>query len=469
VVGATLIVYLVTLLALGAYAQRRARSTIGFLVGDRTTGGTVAAVGAAAASSSAWTLLGVSGAAYGWGLGALWLFPACVGGFALNWLLIAPALRRHGHESGALTLISAIAGPPEARGRRVLVAVAAVVVLFSLAAYVAAQLQGAGKTFETVFGLPPWQTVGIGALVVLAYTLLGGFVAVSLTDTVQGLVMAATAVALPLATLAAVGGPAGLVEGMRAVDVDGFASLAGPRPLPTAIGFAVGLLGIGLGYPGQPHVGKYFLAMKPGGGAMRRARVVALCWAVLVYAGMILLGLSARVLFPTLGDGEVVMVVAAERLFPAVIAGIMLAAVLSAIMSTADSQLLAAASILVHDLGWATTRLNTVLLTRATIALLTAVAAAAALVGDASIFERVLFGWAAMGASLGPLVLVRIVLRRNLGNLGALATVVVGAGLAVSAHLSYEQIAGTKDYRGVFIHVVPYVAATMVALGGSKR
>lgn len=462
--AATLVVYLVVLLALGVWAQRRTKSAGDFFVGGRRTGGLVAAVGAAASSSSAWTLLGVSGAAYAWGLSALWIFPGCVGGFLLNWTVFAPALRRLGHRTGAVTLIEAVSD-----GRRVVAAVAAVIVLLSLGAYVAAQLQGAGKTFEAVFGIPAAQTVGVGALVIVVYTLLGGFLAVSLTDTLQGLVMAASAVALPAAALVAVGGPSGLADGLAAVDVDGYRSLGGPRPWPLGLGFAAGLLGIGLGYPGQPHVAKYFLALRDDPAVVRRARRIALGWAVAVYGGMLLLGLCGRVLFPALDDGEVVLVQGAERLFPPAVAGVMLAAVLSAMMSTADSQLLVGASTLVHDLRVGGERLRTVTVTRVTVALLTVGAAIAATVGSATIFERVLFGWAAMGAALGPLLLVRVVLKRRIGVGGSLAVLLSGALLAAAAHLFHEDLFGTRSLRGAAIHVLPYVVATALAFLLSSR
>jgi sodium/proline symporter len=463
VLAGTLVVYLVVLLALGVWAQRRTKDEGDFFVGGRRTGGLVAAIGAAASSSSAWTLLGVSGAAYSWGLGALWIFPACVGGFLLNWTVFAPALRRFGHRTGAMTLVEAVSG-----GRRVVSAVAAAIVLVSLGAYVAAQLQGAGKTFEAVFEVPATQTIAVGSLVIVAYTLLGGFLAVSLTDTVQGLVMAVSALALPVAALVSVGGPSGLLDDLARVEAEGYLALGGPRPWPVAIGFAAGLLGIGLGYPGQPHVAKYFLALSDDRGVVRRARVIAIGWAVTVYGGMILLGLCGRALFPTLEDGEVVLVVAAERLFPPAVAGVMLAAVLSAMMSTADSQLLVGASTLVHDLGVGGERLAKVTVTRVTVALLTAVAAAAASLGSETIFERVLFGWAAMGASLGPLLLVRVVAKRRIGPGGSLAVLLCGALLAAAAHLFYEDVFGTKSLRGLAIHVLPYVVTTAIAFGVSR-
>lgn len=461
-VALTLAAYLAALLAIGAAARGRAQGDEGFFLGGRRVGPWVAAVGASASSSSAWTLLGVSGAAYAWGLSAAWLVPGCVGGFVLNWAVFAPRLSAHGRRTGAMTALEAALGPDAGPGARRL---AATIVLVSLGAYVASQLQGAGKTFEAVFALPPWQTIPVGAAVVLAYTWLGGFPSVSATDAVQGTVMAATAVALPTAALVAAGGPVALAGTLAADAPDGYLSPGGPRAAPLAAGFALGLLGIGLGYPGQPHVAKYFLALSDDPGAVRRARAVAVAWALVVYTGMVTLGLAARAIVPDLADGEVAFVAAARALFPPAVAGVMLAAVLSAMMSTADSQLFVAATTLTHDLGLGGAR--RVAATRVGLGALMVAAAATALVGDASIFSRVLFGWAAMGASLGPLLLVRVVLRRRLRPGAAVATLATGAGLAAAAHALYADTPLPPALRGVAVHVVPYLAAGAVAWRGS--
>src|SRR5690606_11697302 len=190
---ATLVVYQLALIALGLMTRERNRDGVDFFLGGRQLGPTVAAIAASASSSSAWTLLGVSGAAYSWGLSALWLFPACVGGFAINWMFIAPALRRASHETGAVTVTELIAGPVGRQGRQAIVVVASVIVLVSLGLYVAAQFQAAGKTFTETFGLSPVDSILIGAGVVLFYTMVGGFWAVAVTDALQGLMMATAA------------------------------------------------------------------------------------------------------------------------------------------------------------------------------------------------------------------------------------------------------------------------------------
>ncbi|NGP53071.1 sodium/proline symporter, partial [Thioalkalivibrio sp. XN8] len=187
----TLVVYKLLLVGIGLWATRRTHDTGDFFLGGRQLGGWVAAISASASSSSAWTLVAVSGMAYLWGLPALWLFPATLSGFLVNWLWVAPRLMRASRASGAITLTGFIAGPDAHHGwPRRIVLLASGVILFSFTFYVAAQFQAAGAAFASAFELRMETAVLVGAAVVLVYTLLGGFWAVSVTDTVQGLVMA---------------------------------------------------------------------------------------------------------------------------------------------------------------------------------------------------------------------------------------------------------------------------------------
>jgi sodium/proline symporter len=459
----TLVLYKLVLVGLGVLSQRRVRDGVDFFLGGRNLGPTVAAVSASASSSSAWTLLGVSGAAYAWGLSAVWLFPACVGGFLLNWYVLARGLRDGSRASGAVTVTEVIAGPPGRPLARTITWVASGIVLFSLAFYVAAQFQAAGKAFHETFGWGITESVLLGSGVVVVYTLLGGFWAVSLTDTLQGLLMAATAVLLPVAALVAVGGPAGLAEGMRAVPAEHFLNLTGRSAEVAGVGFVLGLLGIGLGYPGQPHVVNRFMALREGEGTLRVARRIAMGWAVVVYSGMLVLGWCGRVLYPALADKEVLFVRATNELFPPVVAGIMLAAVLSAIMSTADSQLLVAGSAVTHDLKLGGTTPRAMLLrSRIVVVLLSLGAVEVALVGNQEIFSRVLFAWSAMGSAFGPLLLV-IVLRGPVEPRRALAAMVLGFVLSVGAY-SFPVTKG-----GFWERIVPFGVALAVLTVPARR
>lgn len=460
----TLVFYKLILVTIGLFYQRRTHDDVDFYLAGRKLGPLVAAISASASSSSAWTLLGVSGAAYSWGLSSLWLFPSCVGGFFLNWYVLAGPLQRLSRRDDSLTLTEVLAGPSGSRLRRPIAIVASVIVLVSLGTYVASQFQGAGKTFAETFQLSLTHSVLIGAGVVVLYTLLGGFWAVSVTDTLQGLVMAFTAVLLPVTALFAVGGPVGLWDGMRNVPVDGYLSVTRGLAPMAAIGFILGLLGIGINYPGQPHVVNRFMALGEGRTWLVRARRIAIVWAVVVYSGMLLLGFCGRILVPALADPEVVFVTLTNQLFDPVVSGVMLAAVLSAIMSTADSQLLVAASSVTHDLNIRGKGSGGLLLrSRLVVLVLSAGAVLAALFGSQKIFDQVLFAWAAMGCAFGPLLLV-IVFGSRVQAEYKLAAIAAGFSLSVG---SYYLVSSVNLWKGSFERVFPFILALLIALAGA--
>lgn len=454
----TLIIYKAVLLLIGLLSQRRTKDSLDFFLAGRKLGPMVAAVSASASSSSAWTLLGVSGAAYLWGLSALWLFPACVGGFLLNWYGVAPALQRYSREVDAMTVTEVLAGPPHRPLHRTLSVTASLIILVSLGAYVASQFLSAGKTFYETFEIPVYSSIFIGGGIVILYTLLGGFWAVSITDTLQGLMMAATAVLLPVAAFIHVGGPSGLWDGISRMGPD-YMSLTNNLGPAAALGLIGGYLGIGLGYPGQPHVVNRFMALREGRRSLVNARRITIAWALLVYSGMLLLGLCGRVLFPRLADPEVVFVSATNQLFPPIVAGIMVAAVLSAIMSTADSQLLVAASSVTHDLklGGPSTR-HMLARSRWVVLLLSAGAMVAALLGSQEIFSSVLFAWTAMGAAFGP-ALVTKALGYPLSPRRTLTAMLVGFSLAVAAYYLFPASEDKWIER-----VLPFVAGLLVII-----
>jgi sodium/proline symporter len=399
----TLVVYKLALVGIGVWATRRTRDTSDFFLGGRHLGPWVAAISASASSSSAWTLVSVSGMAYLWGWPALWLFPATLSGFMINWLWVAPRLMPASRASGAITLTEFLAGPgAEAGWPRRIVVLASGIVLFSFTFYVAAQFQAAGQAFASAFGLEMGTAILVGAGVVLLYTLLGGFWAVSVTDTLQGLVMALTALVLPVAAVIAAGGPGAIVAALQSL---GPAPGGPPTTGIAAVGFVLGTLGIGLGYPGQPHVVNRFMALRDAQ-ALREARVIALAWAAIIYAGMLTLGLAARALYAGQLADEQVLFEVANRMFAPVVAGLMIAAVLSAIMSTADSQLLVAASSASHDLS--RRRRGSLPVARLVVALISLLAVLVALLLPQSIFVRVLFAWHALGAAFGPPLLWRL-------------------------------------------------------------
>ena len=459
VVLITLVLYNGLLIGVGLWARGRNRSVEDFYLGGRRLGPWIAAISASASSSSAWTLLGVSGAAFAWGLPALWLFPATVGGFLINWVWVARRVRNLSADEGALTLSAVIAPASLGPMRGTILKVAAVIIVFSFTFYIASQFEAAGKAFESAFQMSKEKSILVGAGVVLAYTLLGGFWAVSVTDLVQGLLMATAAIVLPVAALIAVGGIGPLLDGLAAAG--GPSIPAGQFSGLTGFLFVLAMFGITIGYPGQPHVVNRYMALRDDA-SLRQGRIIAVTWAVIVYAGMLLLGLSARVLFADIGDAEQVFFETSQRLLPAVITGVLLAAVLSAIMSTADSQILVTASSISHDWDLASGKSGDGLVkSRVTVVLVLILATTLALLWRADIFSRVLFAWVALGAAFGPVLVLRLA-GRSVSARGTLASMLAG-------FLSTLVLSWFPNAPGdVAERILPFVFAFAIALSASR-
>ncbi|MDJ0656056.1 MAG: sodium/proline symporter [Xanthomonadales bacterium] len=458
----TLIAYKFVLLGIGLWAQRRTRDASDYFLGGRQLGAVVASISYAASSSSAWTLLGVSGAAFSMGLGAVWLLPGIVLCHVVAWFWIAPALRRMADQRDCITLTDVIAPRGGGQGRAAVVAVASLIILFCFMFYVAAQFQGAGNTFAANFSISRNESIWIGGAVVLVYTLLGGFWAVSVTDALQGLLMCIASVLLPIAAVMAVGGPDALVAGLRLVSTPDQLSWTSEHVGIMGLGFVLGMMLIGLGTFGQPQLLNRFMALKDDQ-ALRRARIIAISWFLVVLAGMLVTGWCGHLLMAEAADGESLFFQLTSELFPPLLGGIITAAVLSAIMSTADSQLLVAASSVAYDMGLFKGHPERALLvSRITIALLCGIAVAIAIALPASIFSRVLFAWNGLGAAFGPIVMGRI-LGRKIQTWALLSAMLAGFGLTAVIY-SLPNTPGDIAER-----VIPFVTAGLIVWIGSSR
>lgn len=456
----TLVVYAAVLLGIGLWMATRAKDEASFLLGERDLGPVVSGLAYAASSSSAWVLLGFSGFVYVAGPSALWMVPGILAGYAAVWLWAGHALQSSSRKLGHLTLTDFLcqdATPGSARAVRV---TASLMIAFCFSYYVASQFQGAGVAFDGLFktGLVPG--ILIGSLLILAYTFLGGFLAVSLIDTLQGLLIAIVAVVLPAVAFVAAGGFDGLAYAVAEMP-DAYSDMFGGRPAWIAFGFVTGLTATGFGALGQPHLTAWIMATKD-----RRSRqlgaAIAIGWAGLVYIGMSVLGLSARALLGGDAPPEGVFFKLAADLLPGVFAGIIAAATLSAIMSTVDSQLLVSGAAISHDLGlakWFAGR--DVLASRVAILCVCVLAVSLTLVFPSSIFDRTLFAWTALGASFGPVVAARA-FGHHPGGRAVLLSTLSGFGLS----LVYEFLlpGGPGD---VWARTLPWGAAILVLWVGA--
>ena len=398
--------YQCLLLAVGLWASRRTHSSSDFFLGGRKVGPWVTGISYSASASSAWTLLGVSGAAFAIGPSVVWVALGSLSGMVVAWWWIAPRLLEASHHYQLTTVIDFLRDPNDNHRSESLVHSAAFIILVAFVFYVAAQFQGAGLAVTEVFAVSDTLAIVCGALVILIYTWLGGYWAVSLTDTIQGVVMCLAAIALPFGTVISLGGLGPVVELIDLGNQRGGGTNAATL---SVIGFVIGSLAISLGTFGQPHLMVRFMALKDHR-ARRAAARITLIWYLIVFSGMVMTGLVGRGAFDSLNNNEQVFFALSEQVLPPVLAGLLLAAVLSAIMSTADSQLLVCASTLSHDLTDEALKGSPRVLRRGrwAVVIVVVLAVLVALFLPAPIFSRVLFAWSALGAALGPTLFARL-------------------------------------------------------------
>ena len=403
----TLIAYKALLVGIGFWAQRRVSSEQDFFLAGRQLGPWVAAVSYSASAASAWTLLGMSGLAFTLGLSALWVALGAVIGCAASWYLVAPRIMRLGETQPVLSATEFIALGSSGKQRVAIIRLASAIILFCFVVYIASQFQGAGNTFASTFGLNSAESIALGGAIILVYTLLGGFWAVSVTDTLQGLLMLLTALLLPAMAIASAGGPAAFFAELAAQTSPQYMSFTGNALGMTAIGMVIGSLAVGISSLGQPHLVARFMALRDRQ-ALRQGQVIATGWYALVFFGMCVVGFAGRLLVPDLENSEQVFFAVNTALFPSIMGAILLAAVLSAIMSTADSMLLVAGTTVAHDLGINQRhQQKALIISRITIAVISVLAILVAIYIPATIFQRVLFAWVAIGSALGPTILCR--------------------------------------------------------------
>lgn len=436
------LLYLGVLVALGGVASRRMGDVRDYFAAGKRLGFWSAAFSARATGESAWLLLGLTGMGAAVGLKALWVVVGEVLGVAGAWLLMSRPFKRRTDEYDAITVPDYLAGRFGDQGRRLRIVAAGGLIVF-VTIYVSAQIDATGKAFEDFLGWNYFVGAAVGFAVVLAYIVAGGFLAVVWSDVFQGTLMVLGLVALPLAGVWALGGPGATWERLAAIDPDLLTLSGAGGWSPLAVASVLGLAFIGLGFLGSPQVFVRFLALRSEG-EIARGSVVALTWTFLADTGAVLGGMSGRALLTRPGQaaetvlgpgGEDVLPLAVETLFPLFIAGIYVAVVLSAIMSTVDSLLVVAGSAAVRD-GYqkvlypelpddalvSLSRWVTFIL--AVAALVVALSVAVAVPGR-TIFWFVVFGWSGIAATFCPTLILSL-FWPGMTARGALAAMVSG-------------------------------------------
>ncbi|MEZ8454732.1 sodium/proline symporter PutP [Vibrio cyclitrophicus] len=427
----TFIAYLIMMLAIGVIAYKRTSNSTDYFLGGRSLGPWPAALSAGASDMSGWLLLGLPGYAYAAGFEAFWLAGGLLVGTWANWLISAKRLRTYSITTESLTL-------PEFLSRRfndnskLIQTISAFFILLFFLFYTSSGLVAGGKLFETVFGLDYTTAVIIGTVCVVSYTLFGGFLAVSWTDLVQGLLMSAALLIVPIAAMN--GGLGQLSSDLHNINPELLTLWNDAKGEPLSAIAIISLAAWGLGYFGQPHILARFKATRSNKD-LTTARRIAVIWTALSMVGAMLVGLVGLIYVtnsgaPKLDDGEKIFMLLVNAMFHPVIAGILLAAILAAIMSTADSQLLVSSSAMAEDLYKQVLKKDAtseeiVRVGRFAVILISLIALVLAMTPDSSVLGLVSYAWAGFGAAFGPAIVLSLYWSRMNRN-GALAGIVVG-------------------------------------------
>jgi len=441
-----LAIYLGAMIAIGALLFKRNRNVSDYILGGRNLNKWVAAMSAQASDMSGWLLLGLPGLAYVLYAGtteAIWTAIGLAIGTYLNWLIVAKRLRNFTSLTDSITLPDFFARRYDDK-KGIIKAISAVFILIFFLFYTASMLSAGAKLFHSVFGLDYVPALVIGTLIIVSYTFLGGFLAVCWTDTIQGILMFLALIVAPVVAFIKLGGTDGIANITATIQTE---FLLFPKNASGGINILllISALGWGLGYFGQPHILPRFMAIKDPK-QIKPARIIAMVWVIITLTMAIVVGVLGAYLYPNLGDGETVFIKMVEDLFPAVITGILLTAILAAIMSTADSQLLVTSSAVSSDLYKGFIKKNAsersvLWISRITVIAVSVIAALLVCVENPtegtimfkineSVFKLVSFAWAGFGASFGPCVLFSLFWRRTT-KWGALWGIVSGGVTAL--------------------------------------
>lgn len=430
-----MIIYLLAMVMIGLFAYNRTKSLDDYMLGGRDLGPGVAALSAGAADMSGWLLMGLPGALYLNGLIEGWIAVGLTVGAWLNWKFTAPRLRAYSKIASNSITVPSFLGQRLRDTSNIVRIVAGLVITVFFTFYVSSGMVAGGAFFESSFGMDYHLGMVIIAATTVLYTLVGGFLAVSWTDVVQGIMMLIALILVPVVGIIHVGGFSNLMSEVNRIDPTIFSLTHGEGALSgAAILGIVSALAWGLGYFGQPHIIVRFMALRSTAEA-KQGRRIGIGWMLLSVIGAGMTAIVGIAVYQhdegKLANPEGVFISLGQLLFHPFIAGFMLAAILAAIMSTISSQLLVTSSALVEDIYRAYTKrelngADGVLAGRIAVGAVALIAALLAWQRSDSILGLVAFAWAGFGASFGPIVILSLYWRK-LTSAGAIAGMVTGA------------------------------------------
>lgn len=429
----TFVVYIAAMVLIGLIAYLRTKNLSDYILGGRSIGSFVTALSAGASDMSGWLLMGLPGAIFVAGISESWIAIGLVVGAYLNWLFVAGRLRVQAeHNGNALTLPDYFTNRFEDNSR-ILRIFSALVILVFFTIYCASGVVAGARLFESTFGMSYETALWAGAAATIAYTFIGGFLAVSWTDTVQATLMIFALILTPVMVMVATGGMDTTFAAIELKDATNFDMLKGA----TFVG-VISLMAWGLGYFGQPHILARFMAADSVK-SIPAARRISMTWMILCLAGAVAVGFFGIAYFsahpdlagPVSENPERVFIELAKILFNPWIAGILLSAILAAVMSTLSCQLLVCSSALTEDfykafLRKGASQAELVWVGRAMVLLVAVIAIALASNPENRVLGLVSYAWAGFGAAFGPVVILSVLWKGMTRN-GALAGMIVGA------------------------------------------
>ena len=426
----SLALYFIVMLGIGLYAYRKSTSdAAGFMLGGRSLSPSVTALSAGASDMSGWMLMGVPGAMYLTGMSSAWISIGLIIGAYMNYLIVAPRLRTYTEVANdSITLPDFFENRFADHSHTLRIASSLVIILF-FTLYTSSGIVAGGKLFESSFGLSYEAGLYIAAGVVVLYTLFGGFLAVSLTDFVQGCIMFIALVLVPIVAINDVGGTDAMFSSIEQVNPELLNLFSG-----VSLVAIISAMAWGLGYFGQPHIIVRFMAIRSVED-LPTARKIGMSWMIVSLFGAMATGFAGVAYVAKTGvpldDAETIFILLSQVLFHPLIAGFLLAAILAAIMSTISSQLLVTSSSLTGDfyqafLNKEATDKQLVFVGRLSVAAVALVAVFLAYDRNSSILSLVSNAWAGFGAAFGPLVIFSLYWKK-MTRQGALAGMLTGA------------------------------------------
>ncbi len=488
----TMIVYMLVVIGIGlAFARRANKSSEDYFLGGRTLGPWVTAMSAEASDMSGWLLMGLPGVAYWCGIAdSAWTAIGLAVGTYVNWLITSKRLRRYSEKAGNAITLPEFFSNRFHEEKKVVMTISALFILIFFTVYAASCLVTCGKLFSTLFGFDYVPMMIVGAVFVLIYTIIGGFLAESASDFMQAVVMIIALLVVVITGTTAAGGLGAVVD--NAKSIPGFLEFFGIATPVTVDGVQQAVNGVpqfgdtgtysiisvlsavawGLGYFGMPQVLLRFMAIRSEG-ELNRSRRIAIVWVLISLTVAVFIGIVGRALYPlaltTESASENVFIVLATGLLPPVLAGLVMAGILAATISSSDSYLLIAASAFAKNiyqglLHKKATDKHVLLISRAALLIITAIAIIIAMDENSVIFTIVSFAWAGFGATFGPLMLFSLFWKR-INRAGAIAGMVVGGCMVFVWNLLVRPLGGIWDiYELLPAFILSSISIVIVSL-----